>query len=159
MIFHYIVWFLLLVLVSCGSRKTSTKIDQKQEVESLKETQQTELKEQSTVQIESDIKIKENAENTEWTITKVFYESGALQSEQIQQRKGVKTNEKTYQDKKTQTTDIQAKTKEQHQSLVKKVSRSKEKQTDRAENWLLYLIIIVVGVFLWQGITKPKKWI
>ena len=42
----------------------------------------------------------------------------------------------------------QKQTKEQHKQT------KEEKQSERAENWIVYLILIIVGMFLWERLDK-----
>ena len=49
---------------------------------------------------------------------------------------------------------VEVEKQEQKQAKEQHKQTKEEKQSERAENWIVYLILIIMGMFLWERLEK-----
>jgi lipoprotein len=153
---------MFLLLLGCGARKVRKHKE--------KDDHKTEMKELVKKDSVSETQTEETA-NIKTLTKSLDFAIKPIGSEPVQFRflyngnivEGSANGEIYFKDKKQEKDSIikiiekvrvevekqeQKQTKEQH-----KLTRE-EKQSERAENWIVYLILIIVGMFLWERLDK-----
>ena len=157
-----LVLFVLFSLLGCGARKVRKHKE--------KDDHKTEMKESVKTDSVSETQTEETA-NIKTLTKSLDFAIKPIGSEPVQFRflyngnivEGSANGEVYFKDKKQEKDSIikiiekvrvevekqeQKQTKEQHKQT------KEEKQSERAESWIIYLILIIVGMFLWERLDK-----
>ena len=157
-----LVLFVLFSLLGCGARKVRKHKE--------KDDHKTEMKESVKTDSVSETQTEETA-NIKTLTKSLDFAIKPIGSEPVQFRflyngnivEGRANGEVYFKDKKQEKDSIikiiekvrvevekqeQKQTKEQHKQT------KEEKQSERAESWIIYLILIIVGMFLWERLDK-----
>ena len=143
---------MFLLLLGCGARKVR-KYEEKEE-------HKTEIKESVKTDSVSETKTEETA-NIKTLTKSLDFAIKPIGSEPVQFKflyngnvvEGSANGEVYFKDKK-QAKDSVVKIIEQVRVEVEKQEQKQTKQSERAENWIVYLILIIVGMFLWERLEK-----
>ena len=153
---------MFLLLLACGARKVR-KYEEKEEYK-------TEIKESVKTDSVSETQTEETA-NIKTLTKSLDFVIKPIGSEPVQFKflyngnvvEGSANGEVYFKDKKQEKDSIikiiekvrvevekqeQKQTKEQHKQT------KEEKQSERAESWAVYLVLVIVGMFLWERLDK-----
>lgn len=153
---------MFLLLLGCGARnvkKNKEKDDHKTEIkESVKTDSVSETKTEETANIKTltkslDFAIKPIG--SEPVQFKFLYNGNVVE--------GSANGEVYFKDKKQakdsvvkiiEQVRVEVEKQEQKQAKEQHKQTKEEKQSERAESWIIYLILIIVGMFLWERLEK-----
>lgn len=144
---------LLLVLVSCGSRKAQTGKQEEKLASQSQKIENVKIDSLARVKIVENVEISEKTEDVELILTKEYYPNGVLKIEKSETRKGKKQKN---QNQNTQSDKENIKSEKQEiklQKQEKKAVKSKEKATERQESqwwfWLPITGFLALIFYLW----------
>ena len=153
---------MFLLLLGCGARKVRKHEE--------KEDHKTDVKESVKKDSVSETKTEEAA-NIKTLTKSVDFAIKPIGSEPVQFRflyngnivEGSANGEVYFKDKKQEKDSIikiiekvrvEVEKQEQKQIKERHEQTKEEKQSERAESWIIYLILIIVGMFLWERLDK-----
>lgn len=153
---------MFLLLLGCGARKVR-KYEEKEE-------HKTEIKESVKTDSVSETKTEETA-NIKTLMKSLDFAIKPIGSEPVQFKflyngnvvEGSANGEVYFKDKKQakdsvvkiiEQVRVEVEKQEQKQAKEQHKQTKEEKQSERAENWIVYLILIIVGMFLWERLEK-----
>ena len=154
--------FAMFLLLGCGARKVR-KYEEKEE-------HKTEIKESVKTDSVSETKTEETA-NIKTLTKSLDFAIKPIGSEPVQFKflyngnvvEGSANGEVYFKDKKQEKDSVvkiieqvRVEVEKQEQKQIKEQHKQtkEEKQSERAENWIVYLILIIVGMFLWERLEK-----
>lgn len=151
-----------LLMAGCGARKVR-KYEEKEE-------HKTEIKESVKKDSVSETKTEESA-NIKTLTKSLDFAIKPIGSEPVQFRflyngnvvEGSANGEVYFKDKKQEKDSIikiiekvrvEVEKQEQKQAKEQHKQTKEEKQSERAESWAVYLVLVIVGMFLWERLDK-----
>ena len=151
-----------LLLLGCGARKVRKHEE--------KEEHKTEIKESVKKDSVSETKTEESA-NIKTLTKSLDFAIKPIGSEPVQFRflyngnvvEGSANGEVYFKDKKQEKDSIikiiekvrvEVEKQEQKQAKEQHKQTKEEKQSERAESWAVYLVLVIVGMFLWERLDK-----
>ena len=154
--------FAMFLLLGCGARKVR-KYEEKEE-------HKTEIKESVKTDSVSETQTEETA-NIKTLTKSLDFAIKPIGSEPVQFRflyngnivEGSANGEVYFKDKKQEKDSVikiiekvrvEVEKQEQKQAKEQHKQTKEEKQSERAESWIIYLILIIVGMFLWERLEK-----
>nr|DAO92491.1 MAG TPA: hypothetical protein [Caudoviricetes sp.] len=153
---------MFLLLLGCGARKVRKHEE--------KEEHKTEVKESVKKDSVSETKTEETA-NIKTLTKSLDFAIKPIGSEPVQFKflyngnvvEGSANGEVYFKDKKQakdsvvkiiEQVRVEVEKQEQKQTKEQHKQTKEEKQSERAESWIIYLIFIIVGMFLWERLDK-----
>ena len=153
---------MFLLLLGCGARKVR-KYEEKEE-------HKTEIKESVKTDSVSETKTEETA-NIKTLTKSLDFAIKPIGSEPVQFKflyngnvvEGSANGEVYFKDKKQakdsvvkiiEQVRVEVEKQEQKQTKEQHKQTKEEKQSERAESWAVYLVLVIVGMFLWERLDK-----
>ena len=153
---------MFLLLLGCGARKVR-KHEEKEEYK-------TEIKESAKKDSVSETKTEETA-NIKTLTKSLDFAIKPIGSEPVQFKflyngnivEGSANGEVYFKDKKQakdsvvkiiEQVRVEVEKQEQKQTKEQHKQTKEEKQSERAESWAVYLVLVIVGMFLWERLDK-----
>ena len=153
---------MFLLLLGCGARKVR-KHEKKEEYK-------TEIKESAKKDSVSETKTEETA-NIKTLTKSLDFAIKPIGSEPVQFKflyngnivEGSANGEVYFKDKKQakdsvvkiiEQVRVEVEKQEQKQTKEQHKQTKEEKQSERAESWAVYLVLVIVGMFLWERLDK-----
>ena len=145
--------FAMFLLLGCGARKVKKNKEKEEQKIEIKESVKTDSV--SETQTEETANIKTLTKSLDFAIKPIG-------SEPVQFRflyngnivEGSANGEVYFKDRKQEKDSVVKIIEQVRVEVEKQEQKKEEKQSERAESWIVYLILIIVGMFLWERLDK-----